>query len=246
MARKQSSTKQKYLLFIVAGLLLVSIGFNCYFLFSGDKNNKIVSNQIIQKGNVTYREFLENYYNVEYSNEGKGLSLEINNPCIEVWESSGLSMKPYWDNNTLGIFDTCYPKENLQVGDIIVYNGELDSTIRPHHRIIDIDYKKEWVRTQGDNPKTNPKPDDFVSFDRIVGKEIGVLNVLEDKKIVEKEVLNESSFLEGNFSIGLIDFNQTCVCSSTGSFKFCHTNKTILEEDTFIQQNDLREEYCND
>jgi signal peptidase I len=246
MVIKKYSIKQKVFLLIVAILFFISICFNSYFIFNKNKENKIISEQIIQEGNVTYKNFLENYYNIEYSNEGKGLYFKINNPCIEIIESNGLSMKPYWDNNTLGIFDTCYPEENLEIGDIIIYQGELDSTIRPHHRIIDIDYKKRWIRTQGDNPETNKKPDDFVSFDRILGKEIGVLNVLEDKKIVKKEIINESLFEISNITIRFLEFNQTCVCSSSGFLKFCNSNKTIFEQDTFIQQNDLREEYCND
>jgi len=250
MARKQGSTKQKAFIIVITMLLIFSISLNFYLGLTEDKrDNLIIESNVIKKGNITYKEVLENYYHVEYSNSEEGLSLEIKNPCISVWESSGLSMKPYWDNNTLGIFDTCYPKENLKVGDIIVYKGELDSTINPHHRIIDIDYDKRWVKTQGDNPETNSEPDDFVGFDRIIGKEIGVLNVLKDKKIVEKEIINDSDLAFGRetFTIsGFIEFNQTCVCSSSGFLHFCHQNKTILEQDTFIQQNDLREEYCND
>ena len=232
-------------LFSVA--LLLSLILNLYLILddgnSGDGN---IIGELIHEGNITYRQVLSNYYDVEYANNGDGLVLRIKNPCVTVLKSHGLSMKPYWDNNTLGIFDTCFPKENLKIGDVITYNGELDSTVDPHHRIVEIDYEKEWVRTQGDNPKTNPRPDDFVGFGRIRAKEIGVLNVLEDKKIIKKEIINstEGGFLAtGNWSMKLVRF-RVCVCSSSGHLRFCYPDKTMLDEDTFIQQNDLKEEYC--
>ena len=63
------------------------------------------------------------------------------------------------------------------------------------------------------------------------------------------EIVHENKTSENNTSLfigrGLLYIsNQTCVCSSSGFLSFCHTNKTLLEEDTFIQGNDLREEYC--
>ena len=236
--------RSRIIFFILLTGLILSLTFNIYSFFDKDNKNDIINEgitqRIITEGNITYKVFLDNYYDVEYESTMDGLELRINNPCIVVRKSIGLSMKPYWEDNTLSIFDDCFPREDLQIGDIITYFGELDSTVNPHHRIIDIDYEKEWVRTQGDNPETNPRPDDFVGFDRIIGKEIAVLNVLEDKKIVKEEILSEIGFFR------LTTFDLACVCSSSGLLKLCHANKTILEEDTFIQQNDLKGEYCND
>ena len=232
-------------------ILVGSLGLNVYHLI--DNNEPITlqhfDNQIIQEGNITYNVTLERYYDVKYYNDGNGLTLKINNPCITVMSSIGESMRPYYENQTLSIFDTCFPKEKLEIGDVIVYWGELDSTIKPHHRIIDIDYEKEWIRTQGDNPETNPLPDDYISFDRVQGKEIGVLNVLEDQKIVKKVIEESVIEPEGLFIVGnstFITYSYYCVCSSTGTFQFCHHNKTQLLGDTFIQTNDLKEEYCGE
>ena len=218
------------------------------FLFQDEEITieELIGNQkLIIEGNQTYKVQLENYYNVEYGNNDEGFFINIKNDCIKIQSGTGTSMKPYWDNESLTIIDTCFPVEDLVIGDVITYNGEWDTKINPHHRIVDIDYEKRWVQTQGDNQETNPNPDDFVSFDRIMGKDIGVLNVLEDKRIVKKEVINDtgSSLMMGDWSF--TSWNQTCVCSSTGVLRICHHNKTILEEDTFIKQNDLKEEYCD-
>lgn len=239
--------KQREKISVLIAILIVAITIN--LLYSYNLVHKIYFNdniikEIVTEGNITYEVTLHNYYDVEYSNTGDGLVLKIKNPCIYVLESSGLSMKPYWDDETLGIFDTCFPNENLKIGDVIVYMGELDSTFNPHHRIIDIDYEKEWVRTQGDNPETNSEPDDFVSFDRIMGKEIGVLNVLEDRKIVRKEVLRKTNEEDLEITFEIVEINQSCFCSSSGVVEVCHQNKTLLEMDTFLQGNDFREEYC--
>ena len=176
--------------------LAISIIINGFFIMRGYNNINILSEKIIQEGNITYKQYLKNYYDVEYRNEGRGLILRINNPCIVIWESTGESMKPYIDKESLAIIDTCYPPENLMIGDIIVYDAEY-STKNIHHRIIDIDYDKEWIRTQGDN---NKYKDDFVSFDLILGKDIGILNVVEDKKIIKEEVVDETN---GTFFINL-------------------------------------------
>ena len=142
-------------LLIVLIMLFISLMLNMhlYTKYADDNSDNII-NEIIIEGNITYENTLENYYNVEYENEGKGLKLKINNPCIIIQESKGLSMKPYWDNLTLNIFDTCFPKEDLEIGDVIAF-WEDGYGSRIQHRIIDIDYEKEWVRTQGDNNNTN-------------------------------------------------------------------------------------------
>jgi len=243
--------KQKYIITYWVFIVFMYLGFSLmFFYFSEPKTpyNNIIS-KVVVEGNTTYNVHLENYYDVEYRNIGDGLTLKINNPCIVVLEGRGVSMKPYWENNTLAILDTCFPKEELEIGDVITYRGEWNVALNPHHRIVDIDYNKKWVQTQGDNPITNSVPDDFVGFDRIIGKEIGVLNVLDDKKIVKKEVVEELNLTGINLTIGNLtitfrEINQTCVCSSSDILRICVENKTKLFVDTFIQQNDFREEYC--
>ena len=243
--------KQKYAITYWIFIVFIYLGFSLLFFYFEEPTtpyNNIIS-KVVVEGNTTYNVHLENYYDVEYKNTGDGLTLKITNPCIVVRRSRGLSMKPYWENNTLGIFDTCFPKEELEIGDVIAYRGEWNVALNPHHRIIDIDYNKRWVQTQGDNPITNTEPDDFVGFDRIIGKEIGVLNVLDDKKIVKKEVLEELNVSEinltaGNFTFTFMEIIQTCVCTSNGILRICDVNETRLFNDTFIKNNDFREEYC--
>lgn len=53
-------------------------------------------------------------------------------------------------------------KQNLKVGDIVVFWGQLDPTNPKSkgfiiHRIIAIDFEKKLVQTQGDNRVTNPR-----------------------------------------------------------------------------------------
>ncbi len=95
---------------------------------------------------------------------------------------------------------------------------------------------------------TNPNPDDFVSFDRIIGKEIGVLNIIEDKKIVRKEVINSTLILGNTTGVmfKLEEVNLTCVCSSLGAVTLCGENMSQLVNDSFVKSNDLREEYCSE
>ncbi len=235
----------KNVLIMVSIGLVVSIIFNSYFIFNifNDEEEFIITQ--FTEGNKTYKRVLKNYYDVEYEKTRTGIKIEINNPCIEIIKSRGKSMLPYWDLEELVIYDACFPKEKLEIGDVVIYNGEWDSTINPHHRIIDIDYEKEWIRTQGDNPETNPEPDDFVGFDRIIGKDIGVLNVLTDKKVVKEEVTNEtiigSVFFVSNLT--LIDI-RTKLCSTECVLWQYIDEQKNYNNDSFVIANNLTEENC--
>ena len=237
------------IIIIVSIILAISVITNAYFIFNifNEEEEEFISIQY-SEGNKTYKKILKNYYDVTYEKTKKGVEFKINNPCIEIITSTGNSMKPYRDFEELVIIDTCFPDDKLEIGDIVIYIGELDSTKNPHHSIIDIDYEKKWIRTQGDNRETNPIPDDFVGFDRIYGKDIGFLNVLMDKKVVKEEVINETT-ISLFIDTKIINFTffkrlETCVCSTTGIIEVCHDNKTELQMDTFISENDLKEEYC--
>lgn len=207
--KTEEQIKKQNKLFIVLTLVFTTMILSGYFGHWIATKDFIEGGIIVQEGNVTYQKYLDNYYDVDYEKTTEGTIIKINNPCIEIIEGKGESMKPYWDNKDLIILDTCYPVEDLVIGDIIIYYGELDSTLNIHHRIVDIDYNKGWVQTQGDN---NDLPDDFVSFDRILGKDIGVLNVLEDKKVVKEEIKEESTiftiFNESNV-VGVMNVTST-------------------------------------
>lgn len=191
---------------------------------------------IVQEGNITYRKYIENYYDVEYGRTNEGVQFKINNPCIEITTANGMSMKPFLDDNNIIIYDSCFPVEDLEIGDIILYKAEWDVGFNPHHRIVDIDYEKRWVQTQGDNPKTNPFPDDFVSFDRIIGKTIGFLNVLDDKRVVKEEVIEQDDFQEylydqkwGNITFRNLTTNGSFYLDSH-SFKFDYYDHNWCKE----------------
>lgn len=212
-------------------------------------------NRIITINGTVYNQTLKNYYEIDYNSNGGETTFTIKNPCIKIVPSKGDSMQPYLSNDNLALIDECFPKDRLQIGDIIVYRGEWDSDLRIHHRIIDIDHKKLWVRTQGDN---NLHKDDFVSFNRIVGKNIGYLNVLKDKRLVNEEVINKSDgglrvlnvtnivkeciatgqFLGGGSmckcSKPIYNFS---ICNVFYSYKYCTDDwETIMEDDYFIKE----------
>ena len=131
--------------------------------------------------NYTSRGELENYYNVEYEMQSQKATITINKPCVEIATSYGTSMQPFFEDQNIIIIDTCFPKEELKVNDIILFNHDFDDH-RTQHRITKINYQDEWVKTKGD---ANNKEDDITGFDHIYGKTIGVLNVLTRKKAKE-------------------------------------------------------------
>ena len=183
---------------------IILMGLSVYFGTWYATKDFIEEGIIIQEGEITYKKYLTNYYDVDYEKTKKGIELKINNPCLGFVSSKGSSMKPFFECESLEIIDTCFPKDKLEIGDIIMYHAEWDVGFNLIHRIIDIDYDKKWVRTQGDN---NEEPDDFVSFNRIYGKIIGVLNVLEDKKIVKEEIIEfNKSMVNLNFSTFNMNF----------------------------------------
>ena len=184
---------------------------------------------IIKNGSNTYYEHFDNYYGIAYGAEGNKFVLEIDNPCISVQKVFGQSMLPYYNNETIGIFDTCFPSENLKVGDTILFYYDWDMTTKLHHRIVDINYGKKLIQTKGDSLN---QTDNFISFSQVFGKEIGVLNILDEKKVITETYGQKSSSL-------------TCVCSSNSILKVCGPDKTLLTSDNFVITNNLKEENCN-
>lgn len=234
--------KQHIILIVALLIILIETIYIGYDLLSEEGAYNLNQVGVIENINGTlYNNTLTNYYDIFYKHSSDELEIKIRNPCLRIEKSIGDSMKPFWENENLNIIDYCFPKERLKIGDVVIFKKEFDRG-RVLHRIIDIDYNRKWIRTQGDN---NLELDDFKSFDYIDGKIIGVLNVLQEKKIVKREILNvtnSSIFFSGNLTF--VRTNQTCVCSSSGFLSFCSINRTQILEDTFIQQNDLKEEYC--
>lgn len=167
--------------------LAVSLVWNVYFIFDLYENENVIEVERIEVENTneTYKETLENYYNIEYEKTGKGVKFEINNPCLEIQTSTGTSMLPLIEEKSLAITDACFPVENLKLNDIIVfYKLKSESDIYlTEHRIIEIDYDEKWVITKGDNNQYN---DTKRGFEFIYGKVIGTLNVLEYKELVRR------------------------------------------------------------
>ena len=219
--------KKKYKL-LAGGILLILILASSYFLgfYSGKKSFK-ETGLIINENNISYSKHFDNYYGFNYGNDEKGVFFEIVNPCLTFEKVIGESMQPYYNDEAIIIVDTCFSPKNLEVGDVILFYFDWNQTSKLHHRIIDIDYQKELILTQGDNLDNF---DEFITFNQIYGKEIGVLNILEDKKVV-KELYTEPQ-------------EQICVCSSNNILKVCYTDRKILMNDNFVKENNLKEENC--
>ncbi|MDO8623328.1 MAG: hypothetical protein Q7R52_03705 [archaeon] len=211
------------LVLIVFGYVFYSIGFK-----QGEHSFK-ENGLIINEKNNTYYEHFDNYYGIDYRNEGDKIVFEIKNPCIKIEKVEGTSRFPYWENESLIIIDTCFPPEKLEIGDVVLYYFDWDMTTKVHHRISDINYEKGWIKTKGDNLE---KEDFFIGFERIYGKEVGYLNILGDKKVI-KELYGAT-----NKSI-------TCLCSSKSVLKICGSDKDLLMSDEFVITNNLNEENCN-
>jgi len=178
---------------ILIGLLGLAV------LLSGcTKEEQEFEEIITTEGNKTYRQYLDNYYEVDYEVTPKKISIEINNPCLDISTSCGTSMKPVMnDECELTITDTCYDFNKLEIGDVVVFNKPYDYG-KIQHRIIDIDYKKGWIKTKGDN---NDGEDDFTGKDLIYGKTIGFLEVLDDQKVIKEEVIESDFILNGSIEI---------------------------------------------
>jgi signal peptidase I len=219
--------RQKIILLFVLIFILLSVS---YILgFKNGENRFQETGLIIKDGNNTYYKHFDDYYKVSYGTNENKFILEIDNPCISVQKLLGESMLPYYENESISILDTCFPSEKLEVGDIISFYEDWNMTQQLHHRIIEIDYERELIQTKGDNLENE---DNFISFSQVYGKEIGVLNLLEEQKVVI-ENYNSSE------NLSLI-----CVCSSNNILKVCGYDKTQLTTDNFVITNNLNEENC--
>ena len=217
-------------IWVIGIIALLVIGSISYFIgFKNGKTSFEDTGLIIQNKNISYHQYFDDYYKIAYKNDGNGILFQIQNPCLSIEQVLGESMKPYYNNETIIFVDTCFPVEKLEVGDVILFYFDWNMTSKLHHRIVEIDYKKRLIKTQGDNLEGT---DNFISFDRVYGKEIGVLNILDDKKIVTEQI---------NISEDKIQY---CVCSSNSLLKVCHTNKEELMTDNFVMNNNLKEENC--
>jgi len=224
---------KKRILLIISLICLVAIGYAIYSIGFKQGQDSFKENGLItQEGNITYHKYFDSYYNIYYSNNEEGVTFQINNSCIIFQRLNGISMLPYYKNETIILVDTCFPLSQLEIGDVISFYVDLNQSKIFHHRIVGINYKKELIETKGDNLNQTDTP---VSFNQVIGKEIGVLNILDETKVV-KEVYNQTN--ETTVSL-------TCVCSSNSILKVCGPNKEQLITDNFVTTNNLKEENCN-
>ena len=183
-----------------------------------------------------------NYYNLDYFIRPTETEFIIKNPCIKIEKYIGISMKPWWEEKGMIIVDTCFPNENLKVGDVIVFDKGFGDG-RVQHRIKTINFEDRWIIPQGDN---NPLEDDYVGFDYVYGKTIGFLNIADNNSN------SEQNFVTYNFTSNpdLMRFNITtiCLCSTKCAMKFCDNKEqiNILKYDSFIQSAGLTEQNCEE
>jgi signal peptidase len=92
---------------------------------------------------------------------------------------SSSSMEPYLELNDIVVIDRDFPFEDVQVGEIILFNrpGDEDRTIV--HRVISLDTDSEGnlvMTTKGDaNPSTIPGTDYPITEDLYIGKVVSVV-----------------------------------------------------------------------
>jgi len=216
--------------FIIFILILLTFTSLFYFIgFKKGQNSFKENGFIIKEGNITYSKHFDPYYGLYYQNDQQGITLQIQNPCLTFVKISGQSMLPYYNNETISLIDTCFPPDKLKIGDVIIFYYDWNMTTTLHHRVVDINYEKEWIKTRGDNLKDE---DNFINFNQVLGKEIGVLNILDDQKVV-KEIYNNKT-----------DTPLICVCSSNSILKVCGPDRGQLMTDNFVITNNLKEENC--
>lgn len=144
--------------------------------------------QIVTINGTKYNQTTASYYNIEYRMTEDYITFTIRNPCLEIVQSTGKSMEPFFEDENLVIVDTCYNTNKLKVGDVVVWRKEF-SNDRVQHRIVLIDQEDGWLRTKGDS---NDIMDDFKGMEYVYGKCIGVLNVLMEKKVISEEIIKET------------------------------------------------------
>lgn len=159
------SDKLITILFIIGILIAVYVSYSKGF-----------TNGLIEEKYISLSQSVNNYYNVSYgASKGVGARFEIlnlNNSCIVIGNGTGISMKPFFSNLDIMIIDKCYPKNKLQVGDIIVYVNEEEGYIS--HRIVWISFKKKLVKTKGD--WAIYQDEGYTAFNDIYGRVLGFIN----------------------------------------------------------------------
>lgn len=161
--------KKKILLRIMVLVIVFLLGVGSVLVIQTITKQKIDINR--QLGNVEPSPYFIKYNN-GYDTDSKGnsylLSAEGNKMVIpkdfSLYLTDGISMRPSIGYNSILIVEPNVNKDNLQVGDIVLVNGE-------SHRIINI--TEDGFNTQGDN---NAHQDIFLRrFSDIKGKVVGVL-----------------------------------------------------------------------
>ena len=158
---------------IIASVLVFSIA-SIFLSFSydndvfyQDEKNIIISSTANNTGarllNKLATSFIEEYLiSSNLSDETIKLFYEHIN-CLELYETVGNSMNAS-NAGTIIMVDMCYPVDELEVGDIIIFRTD-DELI--NHRIIYLDFDNDVLVTKGDN---NDHIDGLINFDQYYGK----------------------------------------------------------------------------
>ena len=104
------------------------------------------------------------YFNIKNINYREGEYIITNAECHEKIETRGISMYPTIQLRDFVAFNKCYNVKNLKRGDVIGF--EYDDKL-VFHRVINIDYENELLKTKGDN---NIFPDRKIKFDDYYGR----------------------------------------------------------------------------
>jgi len=89
---------------------------------------------------------------------GLQAALNTTNPWVVV--TSGSMMPAYYRGDLL-LVQGVENKSTIEVGDVITFHNPVDQDMLVVHRVVSKVYlgEKLYFKTQGDNRKTNPKPD---------------------------------------------------------------------------------------
>lgn len=100
------------------------------------------------------------------------ISFEDENFCLSYNYGYGLSMFPAMSQNSVVIYDKCYPPEKIKVGDLVI----ADKTL---HRVVSISLKDKTITTKGDASITQNNP---VPFSELKGKVIALFNIYSNSQ----------------------------------------------------------------
>lgn len=105
------------------------------------------------------------------------LRFKDENNCLDLATATGNSMLPSTSFRNKILVDYCFPVEDLDIGNVIIFMRATGKSTS--HRIVAIDWDSNKLITQGDN---NRNPDVLVDFKNYRGKVVSVFEVYDARE----------------------------------------------------------------